>query len=607
MEPKYPKFLCFLISILVLASTIHAQIVVTRGPYIQMVSQNSLFIRWRTNVPTDSRIDYGTIPTAQNSQVIIGTSTTEHEVQLSGLNADTKYYYSIGHSGNLLSVAPDQFFYTLSPSNTIRPYQFWVVGDCGTGDDNQRAVRDAYLNYMGNTRVDGMIMLGDNAYNSGTDNDFQGALFNNTYENIVSNTSMWPTPGNHDYYSGADATTQTGPYYDIFTLPSAGQLGGFPSGTEAYYSFNIGNIHFISIDSYDSGRDSTNAMGTWIKQDLLNNTQQWTVAYWHHPPYSKGNHDSDNPYSMDLELVEMREQIVPLIENGGVDLVLCGHSHSYERSYLMDGHYGSSTSYSSSFRLDQGSGDFITDCPYIKNTLSGESHQGTVYTVLGVSGKLSAPVPGWPHPVTYAATATHLGSMILTINDNRLDAKFITSSNTIYDQFTIIKNAGGTQVVNICAGDAIDLNPSYPNSEYVWTPGNIYSSTFNIYPLTNTTYFSSDPLNCIRDTFQINVIQPGSPGDTCDWGIGIPNYIHELNSIYPNPVQKNQPLHIMINSPGENIEMEWMEMNGRSLLTQILPPGVNTVTVPNQLQAGIYMIKIRSNDHFHVHQLMLVD
>jgi hypothetical protein len=81
-------------------------------------------------------------------------------------------------------------------------------------------------------------------------------------------------------------------------------------------------------------------MANWLKQDLLvAQSSEWIIAYWHHPPYTKGTHDSDNPLFYDFEMVEMREQIVPLLENGGVDLVLAGHSHVYERTPLIDGHY----------------------------------------------------------------------------------------------------------------------------------------------------------------------------------------------------------------------------------------------------------------------------
>ena len=67
----------------------------------------------------------------------------------------------------------------------------------------------------------------------------------------------------------------------------------------------------------------------------------WIVVMLHHPPYTKGNHDSD----VKQNEIRVREKFVPLFEAAGVDLVLSGHSHSYERSRLINGHYGLSTDF----------------------------------------------------------------------------------------------------------------------------------------------------------------------------------------------------------------------------------------------------------------------
>lgn len=74
-------------------------------------------------------------------------------------------------------------------------------------------------------------------------------------------------------------------------------------------------------------------MARWLVRDLEATQAHWIVGFWHHPPYSKGSHDCDR----DIEMVEMREWIMPILENGGVDLVLSGHSHLYERSMRRAG------------------------------------------------------------------------------------------------------------------------------------------------------------------------------------------------------------------------------------------------------------------------------
>src|SRR2546425_5664596 len=150
--------------------------------------------------------------------------------------------------------------------------------------------------------------------------------------------------------ASTSSSSQSGPYYDIFTLPKSGEAGGVASGTEAYYSFNYANIHFVCLDSIDSNRSPSGAMLTWLKADLAANTRQWLIAFWHYPPYSKGSHDSDP----DTTSTQMRQYVLPILDDYGVDLVLSGHSHSYERSYLLDGHYGVSSTLTSAMIVDAG-------------------------------------------------------------------------------------------------------------------------------------------------------------------------------------------------------------------------------------------------------------
>ena len=128
-----------------------------------------------------------------------------------------------------------------------------------------------------------------------------------------------------------------GPYYEAHVLPTGGEAGGVSSGTEAYYSFDYANVHFIVLDSMDSSRAPGSAMLTWLQADLSGTTQEWVIVYFHHPPYTKGSHDSDSAADSGGRLVAMRENVLPILEAGGVDLVLGGHSHIYERSYPLLG------------------------------------------------------------------------------------------------------------------------------------------------------------------------------------------------------------------------------------------------------------------------------
>jgi acid phosphatase type 7 len=396
---------------------------VTRGPYLQMGSTTAVTVRWKTDTSSDSKVKYGTSPTNLNLTATNATSTTNHVIRLTGLTANTIYYYSVGSSGTVLASGSSYFFKT-APSGA-QPTRIWVLGDSGTANANQKAVRDAYYSFTGSRHTDLWLMLGDNAYPDGTDTQYQNAVFN-IYQTMLRKSVLWPTLGNHDGHS-ADSSAQTGPYYNVFTLPKNAEAGGVASGTEAYYSFNYGNIHFVCLNSYDVSRSTTGPMATWLKNDLANNTKPWLVAFWHHPPYSKGSHDSDS----ETQLKEMRLNIVPILEANGVDLVFCGHSHSYERSKFIDGHYGNSGTFSSSMVVQTGSGRDAG--AYTKAT--GSTHSGTVYTVAGSSGQTD---PVGSHPAMYISLSV-LGSVVLDFDGLRVDAQFLDSAGTRRDYFSMVK------------------------------------------------------------------------------------------------------------------------------------------------------------------------
>jgi len=170
-------------------------------------------------------------------------------------------------------------------------------------------------------------------------------------------------------------------------------------------------------------------MLTWLESDLEATNARWVIAYWHHPPYTHGSHNSD----LEIELIEMRQYALPILEAHGVDLVLCGHSHSYERSKLLDGHYGTSDTLQPTMIKDAGDGRLSGDGPYAKKR---GPHAGAVYTVCGTSGQVSG--GGYDHPVMFTSLP-ELGSMVIDLEGDRLHAMFLNSEATVRDEFTIVK------------------------------------------------------------------------------------------------------------------------------------------------------------------------
>ncbi len=406
---------------------------ILRGPYLQMGTSTSMVVKWRTDVGTDSRVWYGTDINAINNLASIVSVATDHEVTISGLMPNQKYYYVLADSnGNLTTTSEDFTFVTAPATGTSQAFRAWILGDCGTKNDDARAVRDAYYDYVGNEHTDAILMLGDNAYGSGTDAQYQDAVFENMYEDLLQKSVLWSCPGNHDYYS-----TGAMPYYNIFTFPTNGEAGGLPSGTEAYYSFDYGNIHFISLDSHDTPKDVGDPMLVWLENDLNATNQDWIVVIFHHPPYTRGSHDSDNLLDSNGYMRDMRENVLPILEDGGVDLVLSGHSHCYERSYLMKGHYGFSNTLAPSMILDDGNGRINGDGAYDKALTGTNAGDGAIYITAGSSGKATG--GDLDHPIMYYSL-NRLGSISLEICGNQLDLKFINDYGVVDDYFSIVKD-----------------------------------------------------------------------------------------------------------------------------------------------------------------------
>jgi hypothetical protein len=359
--------------------------------------------------------------------------------------------------------------------------------------------------------IDMMLMLGDNAYNNGDDANYQAAVFD-TYKNELKNVALWPTIGNHEmgvvdgsslfgqpagslFLGGlstssnpnsyildkAAATAPTlMPYLNIFSLPIAGEAGGIASGTKQYYSFNYGKVHVVSLDSQLSARDTTQraTMKAWLDRDLADASTKadWTIVIFHHPPYSKGaNHDSDSTSStlfIDKPQIDMRNEFVPVFQKYGVDLVLNGHSHSYERSYYMKDLYAGTKGV-----VNGDSNEFVAATHaygkgYSGRSAAGEEYKKTagyvVYSAAGNGGKADHDYGSMRVITEWLNHAAHVlqpfwnwvgaqvagssksgadhkrglaipGSVLIDANKDRLEVQMLNQTGQVLDQFLIKK------------------------------------------------------------------------------------------------------------------------------------------------------------------------
>lgn len=448
---------------------------------MQSVNHESIKIMWRTDINTNSKVWYGTSPNNLTSTFSLNNNVKDHIVKITGLQPHTKYYYAVGsNSGQLAGNNADHCFTTHPIPGTNVPIRIWATGDFGKGNQAQIETKQAFEAYSGSRLADVWLWLGDNAYDDGKDSQYQQKVFGlSGFSDIFNKLPFYPSPGNHDYnevwkasttlgipYTNIPLANHQGPYFDIVEVPKYAETGGYPSSLEVFYSFDYGNVHFLSLNSevfdYTLSYDGINQMIQWIKNDLQQNTKDFTIAYFHQPPYSKGSHDSDDAY--EIVMKAMREKVLPVLESFDIDLVVCGHSHVFERSYMIKNHYGKS----STFNLAQHAtginantdGNFNNGTPYIKDN-DNTNKEGAIHVVCGNSGS-STSNPSLNYPaMVYSHGAGGIpgaGSFIMDVYKNRLDGKYLKADGTIADEFTLLKR---NIVINnmpnetICEGQSI--------------------------------------------------------------------------------------------------------------------------------------------------------
>lgn len=410
---------------------------IIRGPYLQVVTSHSIIIRWRTDIETDSKVFAGTSLDKLDIQTDNIAKTIDHEIIVKGLKPSTIYYYAIG-SAEKSKLDKNQFFKTAPVEGSTQSIRIWALGDFGCSSKVQFNVRDAITKFTADHRPDFWIWQGDNAYNEGKDDEFQKNVFAQYQDSFFKNLPVFPSPGNHDY--AGQIKNRDIPYFKIFSTPQQAEAGGVASENKSFYSANYGNVHIVSLDSYglaEDGKCISDIDGLqmkWLEKDLAANTLKWTIIYWHHPPYSKGTHDSDTEDRM----VKIRENTIPILEKYNVDVVIAGHSHVYERTHPLRGHYGKNDTFDPAKHIDsQGS----STSEYIVK----DKNQGIIYLVNGSGGQLwegqGGEIDFKDYPLKSAIYSNRNigGSIILDIQGSKLTSKWITEDGKVGDQFSITK------------------------------------------------------------------------------------------------------------------------------------------------------------------------
>jgi len=169
-----------------------------RRPYLQTLTPTSAILVWTTDLPVGTVVHYGPSPQSLTATANAVGLTLQHQVKLTGLSPSTRYYYSVGSASSVLAGGDlTHYLVTAPPAGKKQKFRAWILGDSGTGDAAQAAVRDAMLSHVGAYRPDLFLHLGDIAYDMGTTAQFTANFFD-IYASILANTVVWPTLGNHE-------------------------------------------------------------------------------------------------------------------------------------------------------------------------------------------------------------------------------------------------------------------------------------------------------------------------------------------------------------------------------------------------------------------------
>lgn len=288
-------------------------------PYLEMPTSDSMTITWRTSTEKDGAVLYGIRPSL-DMEVSDPTPVERHSFTLTGLLPDTEYTYQAYSNDEPVG---EVYSFRTAPREAV-PFLFAVVGDTMYSEPEKLQIEENILE----DDPSFVVHVGDFVGEMG---GYQESLWREhyfeDYADLLCRIPVIPILGNHEY-QGVIMVFFSIPgaaplFHDYFTLPK----------NERWYSFDWANCHFVMLDAnIPEDLKEGGEQLDWLVQDLEQSTDgikdpDWIFACWHEPAFSSGMGQ------FDLMGENLRNNVVPLMEQYGVDIVFYGHDHFYERSF----------------------------------------------------------------------------------------------------------------------------------------------------------------------------------------------------------------------------------------------------------------------------------
>ena len=335
-----------------------------RGPIVESTTTTDTKIAWQTLKPTTSVVEYG-LTTSLGKRIESEMLTTDHVLQLIDLEPSATYHYRVGGiAGEIPRFSKTTSFKTLKPSGPVR---LMLLGDSGSGN----LLQHKFAKVIRDNQPDAILYAGDIIYDfkSGPPNYYPDFRHFSVYKEHMKSVPYFTAIGNHELYHGDAA------YLNAFHLPTNNlpTLGLKPpnldypfSGTEHFYSFDVGDAHVSVLYNpwyaHHNFSKDTNQLH-WLTNDLATTSKPWKLLLGHFPVASSASHGySDYDGNALPDTIDFGNTIYPIVAKYGVDLMLAGHSHSFEKFNPINGMIsvvcGSSSSAYPFYRFFPGTSQF---------------------------------------------------------------------------------------------------------------------------------------------------------------------------------------------------------------------------------------------------------
>jgi hypothetical protein len=286
------------------------------------------------------RLDFRSLKLRGYDSLVLRSSEGDRQV-FQGAQWNNRSFTSRALRGSCVDIQPyfgdrESSYRLSSVTSGMRALSQTSVVVAGAGDlcDDTLTCK-ATSDLIVNINPEAVFTAGDNAYEDGTLSQYRSYY---DQPDSQGNPTSWgrfkgktkPTAGNHDYYI---STNQGTGYFDYYN--GVGNSEGLAGKRgEGYYSWDVGDWRFIALNTMKGATISpTGAQVTWLKQTLAANPKPCTAAYFHHPLISVGSYHNRGGGGYAYKEVK---PLYDALYEAGVDLVLVGHDHNYQRYVKMN-------------------------------------------------------------------------------------------------------------------------------------------------------------------------------------------------------------------------------------------------------------------------------